>query len=88
MVVTPERGESRPADVPAATVLISSEALPRVPATHLSEVVSFIPGYTVQRKEFYAGRPIVSARGFFGGGEADYSCCLSMACRWRMSNRV
>jgi outer membrane receptor protein involved in Fe transport len=76
IVVTPERGESRRVDAPAATVLVPREALPRVPADLLSEIVSFIPGYVVQRKEFYAGRPIISARGFFGGGEADYMLLL------------
>src|SRR5207237_4944134 len=28
------------------------------------------------RPQFYAGRPVVSARGFFGGGEAEYILLL------------
>jgi outer membrane cobalamin receptor len=34
--------------------------------------VSFMPGFAVVRPHFHVDRPIVSARGFFGGGEAEY----------------
>ena len=34
--------------------------------------LSFLPGFSVSQAEFYAGRPVLSARGFFGGGEADF----------------
>src|SRR5439155_15110442 len=72
VVVTPERAETPRALVPAATVLIDATTLASLPAAHPSEIVSFLPGFSVARPQFYAGRPVVSARGFFGGGEADY----------------
>ena len=31
--------------------------------------------------EFYAGRPVISARGFFGGGEAEMCCSWLTVCR-------
>ncbi len=72
IVVTPERGETPRTLVPAAIVAIDAPALTRIPAQDLSEVISTLPGVAVARAQFAAGRPIVSARGFFGGGEAEY----------------
>lgn len=36
----------------------------------------FLPGFRVQQPSLFAGRPVVSARGFFGGGEAEYVALL------------
>jgi outer membrane cobalamin receptor len=72
VVVTPERGEAPRGGVAAATVVMDAESLPALPATDLGEVVSFMPGFAVVRPHFHVDRPIVSARGFFGGGEAEY----------------
>src|SRR5262249_51207292 len=76
IVVTPERGETPRTEVPAATVVIDQAALERLPVIHPSEVVSFVPGFNVMQGQFYAGRPVLSARGFFGGGEAEYVLVL------------
>ncbi len=76
VVVTPERGETPRASVPAATVVLDAEIIPTLPAAHLSELMPFMAGFTVARSEFHAGRPVVSARGFFGGGEAEYLLLL------------
>jgi outer membrane cobalamin receptor len=76
IVVTPERGDTPRALVPASTVVLDSAALQALPAVHLSEIVSFVPGFNVGRAAFHAGRPVVSARGFFGGGEAEYILLL------------
>src|SRR5262249_38785832 len=37
-----------------------------------AEVVQYLPGFHAAQSQFYAGRPVVTARGFFGGGEAEY----------------
>ena len=62
--------------VPASTVVLDAPALAALPVIHAAEVVSFLPGFHVAQPQFYAGRPVVSARGFFGGGEAEYILLL------------
>src|SRR5207247_8378091 len=62
--------------VPASTVVIDAASLQTLPVVHPSEIVSFLPGFSAARPQFYAGRPVVSARGFFGGGEAEYILLL------------
>ena len=72
IVVTPERGETPKLLVPASTVVMDSAALAARPVVQPAELVQYLPGFHVAQSEFYAGRPVVSARGFFGGGEAEY----------------
>jgi iron complex outermembrane receptor protein len=76
IVVTPERGETPRILVPASTVVLDAPALAALPVVHPAEVVSFLPGFHVAQSQFFAGRPVVSARGFFGGGEAEYILLL------------
>ena len=76
LVVTPERGETPRNLVPSATAVLDAATLAEVPAAHPSEMISFLPGFSVARPRFDAGRPVVSARGFFGGGEAEYVVLL------------
>jgi outer membrane receptor protein involved in Fe transport len=76
LVVTPERGETPRALVPASTDVLDREALAAIPAAHAGEISAFLPGFSAARAQFHAGRPVVSARGFFGGGEADYILLL------------
>jgi iron complex outermembrane receptor protein len=72
VVVTPERGETPRSLVPAATVVLEGEALPALPVVQLNEAVALLPGFTFQQAQPWAVKPLVSARGFFGGGEAEY----------------
>ena len=76
VVVTPERGETPRGVVAASSVSIDAAALARVPALDVGEVLTGAPGFSVARSLFSAGRPVVSARGFFGGGEAEYVTLL------------
>jgi outer membrane cobalamin receptor len=76
IVVTPERGETPRIAVPAATDVLDRATLDTLPAVHAAEAASFLPGFNVMRSEWYAGRPVISSRGFFGGGEADYVVLL------------
>jgi outer membrane cobalamin receptor len=76
VVVTPERGETPRISVPASTIVIEGASLPALPVVHPSEVVPFIPGFSLARPQWHLGRPVVSARGFFGGGEAEYVLLL------------
>ena len=72
LVVTPERAETPRALVPASTAVLPAATILTLPAVNFGNIVSFLPGFSVAQGEFYAGRPVLSARGFFGGGEADY----------------
>jgi len=72
LVVTPERTETPRALVPASTAVLPAATILTLPAVNFGNIVSFLPGFSVAQGEFYAGRAVVSARGFFGGGEADY----------------
>ncbi|MSO48412.1 MAG: TonB-dependent receptor [Acidobacteria bacterium] len=76
IVVTSERGETPRAQVPAATVVIDKATLAALPVVHPSEILTFIPGFNIMQGQFHAGRPVISARGFFGGGEAEYVLML------------
>jgi outer membrane cobalamin receptor len=76
VVVTPERGEAPRDRVAAATVVVDADSLAPLPVTDLGEISSFLPGFTVVRPHFHVDSPIVSARGFFGGGEAEYLLLL------------
>jgi outer membrane cobalamin receptor len=76
VVVTAERGATEQVWVPAATVAVDATTLRTLPALTLGEFLSFVPGFRVQQSALFAGRPVVSARGFFGGGEAEYVALL------------
>ena len=76
IVVTPERGDTFQTQVAASTVVLDGATLRTQPAISLGEALSFMAGFQVQRGAFHAGLPVVSARGFFGGGEADYVLLL------------
>src|SRR5262245_35077990 len=76
VVVTPERTETPRVLVPAATAVLPAATILTLPAVTFGDVASFLPGFSVAQAEFHAGRPVLSARGFFGGGEADYVLLL------------
>lgn len=75
IVVTPERGET-PRVVAGTSTVIDQATLATLPVVHLPEILSFLPGFNVARGEFHADCPVISTRGFFGGGEAEYIALL------------
>lgn len=76
VVVTAERGDAPQSWIAAATVAVEGASLAALPAQTVGELLSFVPGFRVQQAALHAGRPVVSARGFFGGGEAEYVVLL------------
>jgi outer membrane cobalamin receptor len=73
MVVTAERGSEPLAETPASVSILTREDIERVPAQDLSELLEFLPGFHALFRESFGGPPpIVTSRGFFGGGTADY----------------
>ena len=72
VVVTAERSETPVNQVPASVIVIGTEKLQTLPVVQPAELLSYVPGFNLMQGQFYAGRPVTSARGFFGGGEAEY----------------
>jgi outer membrane cobalamin receptor len=76
IVVTPDRGATPRNAVPVSTAVLAAQDLAARPIVHPAEALSFLPGFVVSRAQLDAGRPVVAARGFFGGGEAEYVLLL------------
>src|SRR5258708_10043078 len=72
IVVTPERGAAQRDEVAASITVLTSEHHEMLSAQSLAEVVNIIPGITMFFDGAPAGAPMVTARGFFGGGEVEY----------------
>jgi outer membrane receptor protein involved in Fe transport len=72
VVVTAERSPGPRETVPAAVSVLTREAIERLPAENLGELLRFLPGFHAHFAAAIGGAPIVSSRGFFGGGEAEY----------------
>ncbi len=72
MVVTVER-EAIPADeVPAAVTVLRREEIEALPARSLSGALAFAPGISMLFDDGTSGTPMITSRGFFGGGEVEY----------------
>jgi outer membrane cobalamin receptor len=72
IVVTAER-EAQPRDQAAAAVtVLERKDIERLPAASLSEVLAFVPGVTMMFDSGASGIPMITSRGFFGGGEVEY----------------
>jgi outer membrane receptor protein involved in Fe transport len=73
VVVTAERGPENRGDVPAGTSVLTREEISRLPAETLADLLAYLPGFHSFFAHAGAGTaPMVTARGFFGGGEAEY----------------
>jgi vitamin B12 transporter len=72
IVVTPERGAAARDDVAASVTVLTREQLEHLPAQSLAELVNAIPGMTMYFDAAGAGAPMITSRGFFGGGEVEY----------------
>lgn len=72
IVVTAARWEQPLSQASAALTVLGREDLDRLPADSLSEVLAFVPGVTFFFESGTSGQPMLSSRGFFGGGEVEY----------------
>ena len=72
VVVTAERAPEPRESIPAAVSVLTREEIERLPAQDLGELLRYLPGFHVNFGTPFGGAPMVSARGFFGGGEAEY----------------
>jgi outer membrane receptor protein involved in Fe transport len=72
VVVTAERGAEPRSETPAAVSVLTRDDMARLPADNLAQLLDYMPGFQVLFAEGFGLMPMVSARGFFGGGEAEY----------------
>lgn len=71
IVVTAERGEKETRRVPAAVSILRRADIDSMAVDDLGSVVDRLPGITTLL-EAPGSRPMITARGFFGGGEVEY----------------
>ena len=72
VVVTAERGEDERQQLSVATSLMTRPAVESVPGNTLAEALESLPGFQMLFATGSGFRPTTVARGFFGGGEAEY----------------
>jgi len=72
LVVTAARDEQPRDQATAAVTVLDRAAIERLPASSLSEVLAFVPGVTMMFDGGASGLPMITSRGFFGGGEVEY----------------
>src|SRR5229473_6002909 len=72
IVVTAAREEQPRDQACAAVTVLNRQAIERLPVESLSEVMAFVPGVTMMFDSGASGIPMVTSRGFFGGGEVEY----------------
>ncbi|MEN8145881.1 MAG: TonB-dependent receptor plug domain-containing protein, partial [Gemmatimonadota bacterium] len=56
----------------AATSVLTREAIERLPARTLPDILAFVPGLIFLERDGSGQLPMAVARGFFGGGETSY----------------
>src|SRR5688572_12062219 len=72
IVVTAARDEQPRDQASAALTVLDREDLMHLPASSLAEVLAFVPGVTMMFDSGASGLPVITSRGFFGGGEVEY----------------
>jgi len=76
IVVTADRMENKIANSTASISALRSEDIRRLPVGRFSDVFNFVPGFSVVQMDGMGRNPIINARGFYGGGEAEYNVVL------------
>jgi outer membrane receptor protein involved in Fe transport len=72
VVVTPERGADDRERLPVSTATLTRGQLDVRPAATLADAVQTLPGFQILSAGVSGLAPSSIARGFFGGGEAEY----------------
>jgi len=73
VVVTADRAAEPQDEAPAAVSTLTREQIERLPARNLGELVRYLPGFALFFGSDFGGTPpMLTARGFFGGGDAEY----------------
>jgi outer membrane receptor protein involved in Fe transport len=72
VVVTPERGQDDRERLPVSTSVLTRGQLQVRPVATLADAVQMLPGFQILSTGASGLAPSSIARGFFGGGEAEY----------------
>lgn len=72
VVVTAERGENERDRLSVPTVVLTRQDIERTPGATLADAIEALPGFQMLFAPGSSFRPTTVARGFFGGGEAEY----------------
>ena len=72
VLVTADRAPRSRDELTAAVSLLRRADIETLPVATAAEILEFVPGFRVAFGETTGMVPMVSARGFFGGGEAEY----------------
>ena len=76
VVVTADRFENRAFRTTSSVSVMRSDEMLSLPLTALSDVLQVLPGFLVVDRDGLGHDPIVTTRGFYGGGEAEYLLVL------------
>jgi outer membrane receptor protein involved in Fe transport len=76
VVVTAERSRTPLAATTAAVSVVTGEELRRAPVRTLADALQRVPGLAFLDLDGLGMNPVPTARGFYGGGEADYLVLL------------
>ena len=72
-VVVADRAPDPPDDAPAAVSTLTREQIAALPVSNLGEAIRYLPGFEMYLASGPGGTPpMLTARGFFGGGQAEY----------------
>ena len=72
ILVTPGRGRDLRQELPAASSTLNRADILAIPALDAGGLIASLPGIHALFSSDVAGAPLLSSRGFFGGGEAEY----------------
>ncbi|MGA2623340.1 MAG: TonB-dependent receptor [Bacteroidota bacterium] len=72
VVITADRFQNKIAQTTSSASVVDSKEIQRLPVATLSDVLENVPGFFIFNTDGMGRNSIVSTRGFYGGGEADY----------------
>ncbi|MBL1214951.1 MAG: TonB-dependent receptor [Ignavibacteriae bacterium] len=72
IIITPDKFNNYTYSSASSVEKIKKEKISSIPITHLAELFNYIPGYIISSVDGVGGLPIISTRGFYGGGESEY----------------
>ena len=81
VIVTAERGDSERDHLAVATAVLDRQAIASRPVVSLADAIQHLPGFQIVAGDASA-TPATIARGFFGGGEAEYVTLLVDGVPW------
>ncbi|MCX5753133.1 MAG: TonB-dependent receptor [Candidatus Krumholzibacteria bacterium] len=76
VVVTADRVENQAFRTTSSVSVMRSDEMRSLPLTAFSDVLQALPGFLVADRDGLGHDPIVTTRGFYGGGEAEYLLVL------------